>query len=140
MSFWRKVREFFAHPIRTTFGRDADSGAEPERADVPPETPHEPPEEPQYEGGGGGDYSWQLAGWVMAGQSYDPHYHNVDPDSPEKRFGVEPFPGWGFLTDVDYVVIKVHADGDTFYTTIGGPFNDVEDLERAIQDWYDSGS
>jgi len=128
MGFWSNVREFFSHPVESLFG-----GGEPR------EPPHEPPDEPP--GGGGESYDWQLAGYLEAGKTYDEGgYHNQDPSSPEARFSVEPFSGWDFLPDTDYVVVKVTINGESYYTTLAGPFDDLDDLEAAIADWWESGS
>lgn len=123
MGFWDRVLDFFG------FGDEPDYPSQEGIPEYEPDT------------GDHGDFSWQIAGYLEAGESYSAGgYHNFDPDSPEARVEVESFRGWGFLPDSDYVVIKVTAAGGTYYTTLGGPFEDYEDLFDAIAEWWEQGS
>lgn len=134
MGFWSNVREFFSHPVESLFGGGGD------QPPSEPPTDFASPGDDDLPGGSGESYDWQIAGQLPAGSTYDQGYQNYDPDSPEARFSVEPFPGWGFLPDADYVVVKVTINGETYYTTLAGPFDDLDDLEAAIADWWESGS
>lgn len=117
MSFWSRIGDFFSD----LFGGGDD--AEPSGADYEP---------PDYGAGPEDQFSWSLAGYVEAGDSFKDGYVNVE---------AQGFDNWSFLPDTDYVVVKVTtASGDTYYTTLGGPFDDYEDFYDAILDWWEQGS
>lgn len=89
------------------------------------------------------DYSWELAGYLEAGEEFNDGYHNFDPASDGARIEVESFDGnWDFIGDADYVVLHVtdNESGDDFYVTIAGPFDDYEDFLEAYHDWEEEGS
>lgn len=130
MGFWSTLRDFVTHPIETLRGGES----------PPPEVDDFETEFSPGGTGNEGEFDWQLAGYVPAGQVFDGGYVNVDPDSSGDRVVTTSFTGWDFLPDTDYVVVKVFHGGESYYVTLGGPFEDIEDLESAIADWWEVGS
>lgn len=116
MGFWSTIRDFF-----TGGGGGGDDGGG--GGDIEP---------PDYGAGPEDAFSWSLAGYVEAGDSFKDGYVNTE---------AQGFSDWSFLPDTDYVVIKVtDEDGNTYYATIAGPFRDYEDFYDAILDWWEQGS
>lgn len=89
--------------------------------------------EPPYGDGPTGDYSWSVAG-----------YYDIDTGEYRDREGDDGIPwnftDWEFLGDSDSIVVRITTDSGDYYTTIAGPFDDPEDFEVAIHDWWESGS
>lgn len=89
---------------------------------------------------------WQVAGYLPVGESYktgdDYGYINFDPESHDRHsdIPVSDWQGYDFLSGADYVTVHVWTEGDGYYVTLGGPFNDMDDLWDAIEDWWENGS
>jgi hypothetical protein len=97
--------------------------------------------EPEWFAGQDDAYSWSIAGYVPIGETFSSGYVNFDPDSPGTRVEHTEFTNWDFLPHTDYAVAKITtASGDTYYTQLAGPFEDLEDFGHAVADWWEEGS
>lgn len=83
---------------------------------------------------GGLPFGYEIAGFLPLEGDFKTDYVDTEGQAVDINFDIE----WA---DLDYIVVKItEPDGNSYYATFVGPFDDYDDFYTDLAAWWEEGS